>query len=85
MQWTQSMEQALPWHQDCNDLMFYVVFKGLKVCMTYNNRKINHIYLGVCFSQQFWSFWCQVDGLFHWAGPLLLYQVNNFLYPRCHS
>lgn len=66
VQWTQSMEQALLWHQDCNDLMSYVVFRGLKVCMTYNKRerKINHIYLGVCFSQQFWSFGCQGDRLF---------------------
>lgn len=29
-----SMEQALLWHRDCNDLMFYVVFKGLKDCVT---------------------------------------------------
>lgn len=62
-------EQALLWHQDGNDLMFYVVSKGLKDCMTYSNteRKINHVYLvvwlEVCFSQQFGSSWCQVDRL----------------------
>lgn len=77
------MEQALLWHQDCNDLMSYVVFRGLKVCMTYNKRerKINHIYLGVCFSQQFWSFGCRLTDCFHWAAPLLLPQVNHFFCP----
>lgn len=34
-----TVEQALLWHQDGNDLMFSVVFKGLKDCMTYNNRE----------------------------------------------
>ncbi|CAN0514460.1 unnamed protein product [Rangifer tarandus platyrhynchus] len=29
-----SAGQTLLWHQDCNDLMFYVVYKGLKDCMT---------------------------------------------------
>lgn len=72
MQWTQSVEQALLWHQDCNDLMFYVVFRGLKVRMTYNReRKVNHVYLGVCFSQLFWSLGCQVDRLFHSPGKSL--------------
>lgn len=34
-----TVEQALLWHQDGNDLMFYVVFKGLKDCMTIGREK----------------------------------------------
>ena len=30
----QSVGQTLLWHQECNDLMFSVVYKGLKDCMT---------------------------------------------------
>lgn len=52
-----TVEQALLWHQDGNDLMFYVVFKGLKDCMTYNNRerKINRVYLVVWLGSVFFS------------------------------
>lgn len=36
-------------HSDGAHLMFYVVLKGLKHCMTYSDkeRKINHVYLEV--------------------------------------
>lgn len=83
IQWTQLMEQALLWHQDCNDLMSYVVFRGLKVCMTYNKRerKINHIYLGVCFSQQFWSFGCWVDRLFSLGSTVASSPRKSFFWP----
>lgn len=29
-----SVVRTLLWHRDCSDLMFYVVYKGLKDCMT---------------------------------------------------
>lgn len=86
-----TVEQALLWHQDGNDLMFYVVFKGLKDCMTYNNRerKINRVYLvvrlGSVFFSVVWSSWCQVDRLCHWAAPLSLHQINHYFTLGCHS
>lgn len=43
-----TVEQALLWHQDGNDLMFYVVFKGLKDCMTYNNRERKIMFIWQC-------------------------------------
>lgn len=53
MQWTRSVQEALLWHQDCNDLMFCAVFKGLEVCTAYNSRerKINHVYLSLFLSE----------------------------------
>lgn len=43
-----TVEQALLWHQDGNDLMFSVVFKGLKDCMTYNNRERKIMFIWQC-------------------------------------
>lgn len=47
-----SAEQTLLWHQDCNDLMFYVVYKGLKDCMTLKQFFICRTY----FSDIFYHF-----------------------------
>lgn len=63
------VEQALLWHQDGNDLMFYVVCKGLKRLhgfITIGREKtclFGSVIRSMFLSGLVWWSWCQVDRL----------------------